>query len=84
MQAVSKYDPLRELLDAARGHRTFRFDELAQHVGGLPQSAYVHAAWWANENDGRHVQAAAWMAAGYLVREVNLAQQRVTFEPSEG
>jgi hypothetical protein len=84
VEALSKYDPLRDLLNAGRGRRTFTFDELADRVGGLPNSAYQHVAWWANDTGDRHVQAVAWMAAGYLVREVDLKQRTVTFGPSRG
>lgn len=47
----------------------------------LPASAYRHAAWWANET-GRHVQATAWLDAGFRVDEVDRATRTVTFRVS--
>lgn len=55
------------------------FDEIADLVGGLPNSAYRYRAWWANEHDGRHVQAKAWRGAGYVVDSVDLDGRAVTF-----
>jgi hypothetical protein len=48
------------------------FAEVDQIVDRLPASANNHRAWWENEVEGSHVQARAWMAAGYKVREVAL------------
>jgi hypothetical protein len=47
------------------------FEEIAELVpGGLPPSAYVHAAWWSN-NDS-HPEAVAWLTAGWKPESVNL------------
>lgn len=43
----------------------------------LPKSAFKHRQWWAN---GGHVQANAWLDAGYIVKKVNFKEQRVVFE----
>ncbi len=56
---------------------TMMFDELDSLVGGLPQSAKVHRAWWANEHAGRHVQAHAWLGAGFRVDDVELGSKVV-------
>ena len=53
------------------------FVDLADIVGGLPPSAYVHRQWW--ENDNHHVQAMAWRAAGMRVGSVDLERRRVVF-----
>ena len=80
---MSKYDPLREHLErSGRDSVSMSFEEIADLVGGLPPSAYRHQAWWANEREGRHVQARAWMGAGWQVSEVNLSGRTVTFERS--
>lgn len=78
---VAKYDRLAELL--RRQHSSdlrMTFEQLAAVVpGGLPPSAYRYRAWWANETDGRHVHARAWISAGWLVADVDLAGRVVTF-----
>lgn len=33
------------------------FEAVDTVVGGLPTSAFWYRAWWANEADGRHVEA---------------------------
>ena len=46
----------------------------------LPDSAWVHHAWWANHsNTGRHSQAKAWNAAGWERVEVDLRGESVLF-----
>lgn len=83
---ASKYDALREHLrrqDRARVEMSF--GEVAELVGELPASATgdggkYHRQWWEN-NDG-HVQARAWLGAGYEVTDVNPTARRVTFVQS--
>ena len=57
------------------------FERVADLVGALPQSAFKHPAWWANEeSEGTaHVQSKAWLEAGYKARP-NLKAPTVTFE----
>jgi hypothetical protein len=74
---ILKYEPLRVWLMSAPHPAETAFDQLARLVGGLPPSAYRHRAWWAN--DASHVQARAWLDAGWRVSEVNLDAQRVEF-----
>jgi hypothetical protein len=76
---VGKYDPLRDALRSGPDRCELTFQEIAELVGGLAQSAYNHQAWWSNEVDGRHVQAHAWIDAGMLVARVNLLKRRVRF-----
>jgi hypothetical protein len=77
---MAKYDPLKHFLLAKPGPRLLTtFDELADLVGGLPNSASPYSAWWANERGGRHVQADAWMRAGWRVDSLHLSGRRVTF-----
>ena len=80
--ARGKYEALATFL-AGRGNQrvTMTFAELDVLVGGLPRSARVYRAWWSNEEDGRHVQAHAWMRAGFRADEVELGE-RVTFVPA--
>jgi hypothetical protein len=77
---MSKYNPLREALEHAGSDPVeFRFEEIAQLVGGLPPSAYRYREWWANEQTGTHVQARAWRAAGRRVEALDLPGRRVLF-----
>lgn len=44
----------------------------------LPESAYKHRSWW--ENDAAtHSQAESWLAAGWIVDDVELATGEMTF-----
>lgn len=77
---MAKYDPLfQHLCTAGDGPLVMTFEAVAVLVGGLPKSAYSYSAWWANETDGRHVEAHAWMNAGRLVEHVDLNRQIVRF-----
>ncbi len=76
---MSKYDPLRHHLRASgRSVVTMHHEEIADIVGPLPKSASLYSAWWANEEAGAHVQAKAWLGAGYRA-EADLRRQLVTF-----
>lgn len=76
---MAKYDPLRNhLVNSGQREVVMSFEELSNLVGVIPKSAKTHRAWWANESDGRHVQAQAWIGAGYEVIEVEQGE-RVAF-----
>jgi hypothetical protein len=69
---VSKYAALGKFLASSeRQSVRLTFDEVAALVD-LPASAFTHRAWWANQRDRRHVQARAWIDAGFAVDEVAL------------
>ena len=76
---MGKYEPLRHYLEAHGEERvTLSFDTLADIVGSsLPDSAHEYAAWWAN--DPTHVEAKAWLDAGYESACVSLVGETVTF-----
>lgn len=77
---MSKYAPLRRHLEGRNEREvTLSFDRVDELVGSLPASARNHRAWWANETDGRHVQARAWTDAGWRVDEVDLTAGHVRF-----
>jgi hypothetical protein len=79
---MAKYDALREHLDRHSSAFTMSFSDIADLVpGGLPPSAFKYSAWWSNENNGPHVQARAWLDAGYRVR-ADLGARLAHFEPS--
>lgn len=56
------------------------FNEIAGLVGSLPASAWQHREWWAN--DASHVEAAAWLDAGWRVTVVDQRDEWVEFEPA--
>jgi hypothetical protein len=60
------------------------FEEVEKILGfKLPPSAREHsAAWWSNER-GTHVQARAWMDAGWQVWHVNRSKEKVYFKPDD-
>jgi hypothetical protein len=75
-----KYEPLRQWLksESSRGEITMSFADVERLIGAvLPSSAFRHQAWWAN--DATHVQAEAWMSAGWLVDAVDQRARRVRF-----
>ena len=77
---MGKYDPLYERLARAAGEKlTLTFGQIDELVQGLPPSARKHQAWWNNESAGSHIQARAWMGAGWTVDEVDRRAERVTF-----
>ena len=81
---VAKYDPLAEHLRRLNrdDEHTLTFGEIERILGfELPKSARTHQAWWANEKDGRHVQANAWLDAGCHTKDLNLKTGKVTFRP---
>jgi len=52
------------------------FSEIAQLVGTLPPSAYIHQAWWSNGGDTR-TQIRAWWQAGWRVQADQTKEQAV-------
>ena len=77
---MSKYAPLYDYLLALRWSKiSITFSELEQVLRfALPNSAYVHRAWWAN-NGQRHCHAQAWLDAGYKIENVDLRAKTVSF-----
>jgi len=57
------------------------FEDIEAIIGKeLPQSAVKHRAFWANDNEGYHSHARAWMGAGYRVAYVDRECKVVRFE----
>jgi hypothetical protein len=81
---MSKYDPLQHNLRARSQSGPdieLSFGEIEKILGfKLPPSAREHSAWWANER-GTHVQARAWMDAGWQVWRVSRSTGKVYFRP---
>jgi hypothetical protein len=50
----------------------------------LPRSAREYEAWWLDASPNTsHVQAVAWLEAGWRVASLDLGGQTVTFEPMD-
>lgn len=83
---MSKYTPLKHYLARhATREAPLTFSEVENILGfSLPRSARTHAPWWANETSGGHVQARAWMDAGWRTSRVDIPAQKVTFIRAEG
>lgn len=82
---MHKYDPLyRHLVAIGAGERTtiLTTGRIESIIGeDLPVSAYRLRQWWANEiGNSRHVQARAWLDAGWEVQNVDLHANSVTFQ----
>lgn len=77
---MAKYDALRDHLRTRNVTRLkLTLEDIATLVpGGLPASAYQHQAWWSNDGHASHVQARAWLDAGWTV-EADLTARTVTF-----
>ena len=77
-----KYTPLfRHLMEFGGKRWPATFAEVEVVLGfPLPKSARKHSAWWANEQDGQHSHARAWLAAGWRTSEVSLTAQTLVFE----
>jgi hypothetical protein len=81
--AMAKYDPLAQYLrsQSASG-LTLSFKAIERLLDAqLPRSAREQQEWWWNDlaPDSSHVQARSWVRSGYLVTNVDFAEQTVTF-----
>ena len=74
---MGRYDALTRALRArAEPLVVLSFDELDEIVGGLPDSAKRHRAWWANKRSSQ-AHASAWLDAGRLATPDFNARQAV-------
>jgi hypothetical protein len=75
-----KYATLREFLSAQSAPRLkMTFQEVAAAAKvRLPASAFRYPQWWQNDAE-HHVQAKAWIEAGYKTENVDLAARVVEF-----
>jgi hypothetical protein len=80
---TGKYDPLEKYLRAlpvSQEELTLSFEVIEQILSDrLPPSAYEHRAWWGNQKQGTHVEAIAWMDAGWMVDTVDFKEKWVRF-----
>jgi hypothetical protein len=79
---LRKYQPLQAHLERLDGRpEMLSFEDVEAIIGaGLPKSAVVHRAFWANDNEGHHPHARSWLGAGYRVAYVNREDRVVRFE----
>lgn len=78
---MSKYQPLAAYL-RRQPYREVRlgFGDLEKILGfKLPSSACQHRAWWSN-NGSNNVMTKAWLSAGFRTRDVDMENERLTFE----
>lgn len=81
---MSKYESLTTAL-SRQNTRQWRvsFEDIETIIGTkLPNSAYRHRAWWSN-NPTNSVMTKAWLKAGWISSDVDMAAQKVTFRKSE-
>ncbi len=80
MKQGSKYAPLFDYLQRApQDEVTLSFGEIEALLGAtLPASARAQRGWWGNRSSGSP-HAAAWMSAGYHVKDLDLGAEYVTF-----
>ncbi len=80
---VGKYTPLEHYLQdlpASQKEVTLPFEQIVRILNDkLQPSAYQYQAWWADEKEGSHVEAFAWLDAGWLVDTVNFTETWVRF-----
>jgi hypothetical protein len=78
--ATSKYGALSVFLATQPGDSaTCTFAQIEAILGeALPRTALSNRAWWANNPQG-HVQARAWLGAGWQVDSVDFRARSVTF-----
>jgi len=78
---MSKYDSLSRYLANQSSKLTLSFDAIEKILGfALPGSARRHPAWWSNGADS-HVQANAWLSAGFETAEVDISREKLSFVP---
>lgn len=79
---MSKYQPLTGFLRSRSTEQVpMTFAEIEKVLGfRLPSSAYEYPAWWANDTGKSHVQARAWISAGYETEQVNQTARKLIFK----
>ena len=80
---MSKYTPLKNYLAGLppiTRDTTLTFEQIERIINDkLPPSAHVHRAWWANEVEGMHTHARAWIDVGWCVDAISQIQKWVRF-----
>lgn len=79
---MTKYQPLTGFLKGRSSDQIpMTFAEIEKVLGfKLPSSAYEYPAWWANDTGKSHVQARAWISAGYETEQVDQSAKKLVFK----
>ncbi len=79
---LRKYQALQAHLNRRNGRpELLSFEDIEDIIGKeLPMSATKHRAFWANDQEGYHSHAQAWIGAGYRVAYVDREAKVVRFE----
>lgn len=82
---TTKYAPLADYLrNTGLRHVPMTFAEIERLCAApLPPSARRHRAWWSN-NPSNSVITHAWLDAGYVSADVDMAGERLVFRRREG
>lgn len=77
---MSKYQPLQDYLANSKSNSiSMTFSEIEEVLGfKLPESSHKYRAWWSN-NASNNVMTEAWMNAGFITEEVDLAGEKLKF-----
>lgn len=77
---MSKYEPLEAYLNRQKADTIMMsFSDIEKVIGSpLPPSARTHRPWWGNTASG-HVNALAWLRAGYRTSQVDMEGERLRF-----
>jgi hypothetical protein len=78
---MGKYDPLAKFLKLQPSAQLpMTFKEVEAVLGtSLPPSAHQYPAWWSNDITS-HVQAKAWLNAGYETQQVDMEAKTLVFK----
>lgn len=78
---MSRYEPLKQFLSRqAVNELQLTFDDVERTIHApLPKSAREYRPWWANNIGGGHVQAQAWLEAGWKTQRVDMVAERLVF-----
>ena len=80
---MAKYEPLTAFLKRQPDDKDIirmSFQRLEEIIGApLPTSARTDRTWWGNTINQTRVQANAWLTAVWIVRDIDLRRELVTF-----
>jgi hypothetical protein len=78
---MSKYAALRRFFSTQIANELpMSFQEVENIIGAaLPSSAHRYPSWWANDL-ATHVQAKAWLDAGYETQNVDIVAKKLVFK----
>ena len=83
---AGKYIPLENYLASllvSQREVTMNFYQIERILNAkLPASAHQYQAWWRNQKEGTHVEAQAWLDAGWKSDTVNFTSKWVRIRPA--